>query len=351
MPRYSRTIQKIRERYRTSFLPRAHKLHYDGHAFVERTTGSRRQDKSNIYDFKYLSTYSNDDVAIYYRGDTYIVAFRGTDYEPLRYLGYLPENYREQYLQNRQLYPIEANREEYGCQNELEPDYEGAISETSKQFCNFEPFSIELAQNCIEEHHDYDRWDSDPQLLGGQEHCALISDCRANKFISRSASTFGANKDLDTEPKHVHASSTLRQLFLDKRPQKLLITGHSLGGSLAIYSLQQLLFSPAFQAEAARNQIYVQTIIFNSAPTNATVKLPEYILPNVLHIRNLNDVVSYKRDKSFETWNFKNYRDQNPGYYLGSAQRQFHGLDQFFCKGDNAPYLTNRNTYFEFMTL
>lgn len=349
MPRYSTPIQRIRGYYRTSYSIREHKLHYDAHAFAERTTGSHKHDRRNIYYFKYLTSHSNDDVAIYFRDDTYIVAFRGTDYEPLRYLGYLPADYRDRFIDNRRMYPIEPNREAYGCIDDIEPDYEGAITETSKHFCNFEPFTTQLVQNCIQEHHDFDRWDS--ELYGGEQHCTLISDCRANKFISRAVINPYANKNLDTEPKHVHAFSTLKKLFLDRRPGKILITGHSLGGSLAIYSLQQLLLNGAFQAETRRNPISVQAIVFNSAPTNITVKLPEYILPNVLHIRNLNDVVSYKRDKSIETWNFKNYKDQNPGYYLGSAQRQFHGLDQFFCKGDRAPYLTNHYTYFQFMTL
>jgi hypothetical protein len=327
-------------------------IDYDAHEYIERITGSSHHDQKNIYKFRYLQSYSNDDVAIYQKNDTYIVAFRGTDYEPLRYLGYLPREYQEQFLISKQQYPLESMRPAYECIQDEEPDYFGAIAETSKRFCDFTPLTVRVHQNCIQENRDFDKWDfqSGGQLVGGQEHCSVVSDCRANKFIAKATTVSNSNKNLDTEPKHIHAFSTLRKLFLEKRPKKLVITGHSLGGSLAMYATQQLLSYAPFHAENARNPIRIQTIIFNSAPTLYTIRMPDYFLPNILHVRNHNDVVSFKRDNSFETWNFKNYRDQNPWYLVGSAQRQFHGLDQFFCKGVEAPHLMNKAS-FRFMSL
>ena len=308
-----------------------------------RTNELRRHDfPSALGTMFYRSAWSTDQCAVFTCRNMIMLAFRGTDFDPNRYLGFVPDDYDENLMRQLRIWGDSAsltveeglNKLPFSlierckctmtkCDEKTFKSRENAIGKVSDLYCHIDPSTSirEETSNLI--------------LRGGLGRCSSFSDCAADLRIAH----FGlpGNKwatELMNDPKHVQAMHTaidaLRRFKETFENPVVVCTGHSLGGGLGLYTHLELNLRDQVQWE------HSYFIGFNSALLGNYYKMANRLSAknalwptHAVSYRDKYDIVSrgaLESDKgSVQVIDYK--RPKSPGaWLLNLSDTLTHGL-------------------------
>jgi len=348
-----------------------------------------KQRKKVGREFSYISAASSDQMAVFRHETTMLLGFRGTDTrDPIRFLGFLPSDFEDtvQNLFNSRKPYLESELNTFASRftyNKLQqqgglkysnlkrylPAFCGCeqLCETSERV-NLRPdmhkaFYIE---NAIKKYGELGLSVLNPVLPtanmsgrevvfeGGAYKAATWSDFVSDLRLSRAGgllkSKFFSRTDETDDPKHedarkeaVLAFTTFLELMKLKGVYNptVVVSGHSLGGSLAFYAY----FHIKKYCASIKSKATIYFVGFNAAQLKNFDSLGSYLTSHIdpnwkkeaIHYRNQNDIVSAG------TGDADGYQIPSVSYALEgrkadlflaqSSDSLTHGLEGFkFCK-------------------
>ena len=262
----------------------------------------------------YVPEWSLDTVAAYVHGKTLILAFRGTDpVDPARYLNYMPTDYEERVDDSLQklapriqgdtfakrwakvpFVPADSfcscNEKRCGDTYDTVISRETILGKVNMSYCGLP--SVTAIDTARPKDVTKDRWDV---LLGGASNASMYSDCKSDNYITYSRLTgfvfAKTSKNVASDEKHKYTNQWTQSVvaqFQKRKGLNIILTGHSLGGSLAFHAYIRLLktvdpglvYYVGFDAAVLSN--------FN----DAVKYLPNGWTQNAIHYRMYGDGVS-----------------------------------------------------------
>jgi hypothetical protein len=283
---------------------------------------------------------NNDSVGFWYHEDTQslVIGFRGTDIaDPERYLGFIPENFKERLDQTmEEMNPFDDKltyNTTCNCTQPIrckpEESYEDVLVKTNQSFCTFGFFHTGFDYNL----YGRERQTFDYALEGGKYRCLPNSDCNADQNILNGALKGG----IENDPKHVEVSNWALSRLMDQRLkpmrecQRIIFAGHSLGGSLAFFTYLM-----------AQNRFPSEKLFFAGFNSGSLDNFNKFAMPldnwksRCIAHRIRKDIVSFKYGDQIPTIIYKRFdMDDNEEPISQLSGPLIHGLKAFKCSNYN----------------
>jgi len=299
---------------------------------------------------------NNDSVGFWYHDSSrsLVVGFRGTDTaDPERFLGFIPDGYKERLNETMNaLNPlgIELPYNSFcSCDKPIRCEgplsYEKVLEKTTKMICDFGVFHRGFDYNL----YGRERQTFDYSISGGDIYrCMPNSDCNADQNI------LNANfySDITNDPKHTEVFNWVldrlqRNVIKQIREcERIIFAGHSLGGSLALFSFleasQSGLFDPTKLYFTGFNSGNLKNFDKVNFPTDQNWR-------DRCHAHRIRkDIVSYRYGTKVPTYTYSRpdmTSGEEPHNRLSGPN--IHGINTFKCSNysetvtDNLGQLSN----------
>jgi hypothetical protein len=284
----------------------------EANAMYRTTPELRKNVYSSFGEFKYMSPWSTDQCAVFTCKNVLMLAFRGTDFDPNRYLGYVPIDYDAKLMKLFKEWKVSATSAEEGlaklpyseikakceCDASLEcgekefHTRENALGKVSELYCSIDPRTrIETQQ-----HSDALKGGLPAFKIKGE--AAIYSDCQADVHILNYATPGNrwAISSLAQDAKHKQALITAKQALEQFKKTTsnpvVICTGHSLGGGMGFFTFLSLVYEKYIPIENAYFAGFNSAILGNYDKLAMEVKKTTPYEHHAISYRNVDDGVS-----------------------------------------------------------